>query len=179
MKLCLPNRLLPVICLIILTAKGGGDPAPQSQLEFTQGLQGTFNSDWEGIAGRTYFTQFSLDLETWHFAPFIDFGNGGHHRGISSDSDKFFLRLYYSDFSGINSLDDAMNADFDGDGLNNLFEVVNGYSPYKIDSNDDAIPDGADDLDEDGTLTLFEQNAGRDPKVKDHPAVKLSVVVGN
>jgi hypothetical protein len=170
---------LSLACLASLTARVGGDPAPQPQMEFTQGLQGTFNADWEGVAGRTYFTQFSLDLETWYYAPFIDFGDGELNRGIESDSEKFFLRLNYGDFPWINSLQDAMNADLDGDGLINIFEVMNGYDPFEIDSDDDEIPDGAEDLDQDGSLTILEQATGRNPLVKDHPAVKLSVVVGN
>jgi hypothetical protein len=170
---------LSCVCITALASQGNSDPAPQPEMEFTQGAQNTFNADWEGVSGRTYFLQLSLDLEMWHYAPFMHFGEGDHQRGIHSTSEKFFLRLNYIDFPNIHSLDDAMNADFDGDGLSNIFEVMNGYSPHKIDSNDDGIPDGADDLDEDGTLTIFEQNSGRDPKTKDHPAVKLSVVVGN
>ena len=170
---------LPLACIAVLTTKVGGDPAPQPQMDFTQGLEGTFNADWEGVAGRTYFTQFSLDLQTWYYAPFIDFGDGELNRGIESDSGKFFLRLNYGDFPWINSLQDAMNADLDGDGLINIFEVMNGYDPFAVDSDDDGIPDGADDLDQDGSLTILEQATGRNPLVKDHPAVKLSVVVGN
>lgn len=173
----LPYRTLAALAL--LTATAGGDPAPQPQVEFTQGAQGTFNADWEGVSGRTYFTQFSLDLETWHYAPFIDFGEDPHSRGIQSDSDKFFLRLHYGDFPGITSLEDAMNADLDGDGLSNIFEVMNGFNPFDTDSDDNGIPDGAEDTDQDGSLTLVEQMTGRNPQVKDHPAVKLSVIVGN
>jgi hypothetical protein len=98
---------------------------------------------------------------------------------LASDSDKFVLRLHYGDFPGIDSLEDAMNADFDGDGLTNIFEVMHGYNPFDPDSDDNGIPDGAEDTDEDGSLTIMEQATGRNPHLKDHPAVKLSVVVGN
>ncbi len=178
MKLFPRQWFLPIICLAVLNQQAASDPLPQ-QFLITKGLEGTFNADWPGSEGRTYFMQFSFDLQTWVYAPFIDFGGEAHHRGIHSTAPKMFMRLHYIDAPGINSLEDAINADFDGDGLKNLFEVMNGYSPYKMDSDDNGIPDGAEDLDEDGTLTLFEQNSGRDPKVKDHPAVKLSVVVGN
>jgi hypothetical protein len=157
----------------------GGDPVAQPQMDFTRGLQGTFNADWPGVEGRTYFTQFSLDLDTWYYAPFIDFGAGEHKRGVASDADKFFLRLHYGDFPGIASLEDAMNADFDGDGLSNIFEVMHGSNPFAVDSDGNGIPDGAEDTDEDGSLTILEQATGRDPKVKDHPAVRLGVVLGN
>jgi hypothetical protein len=171
-------KFFPLICLAALTAKSVGDPLPQ-QLFISKGAQQTFNLDWEGAVGRTYFMQLSLDLVNWHYAPFMHFGEGAHGRGIHSDTEKLFMRLEHQDVPGINSLEEAMNADFDGDGLGNLFEIMNGFSPYDIDSDDDGIPDGASDADEDGMLTIFEQTSGRNPEVKDNPAVKLSVVVGN
>lgn len=166
-----PSRALSIAMLALLVTTSGGDPSPQPQMQFTQGLQGTFNADWEGVAGRTYFTLFSLNLIDWHYAPFIDFGDGGHHRGIESDADRFFLRLRYGDFPGINSLEDAMNADFDGDGLTNIFELIHGLDPFTANANGDA--------EEDGLLLINEQLYGRNPHIKDHPAVKLSVVIGN
>lgn len=172
MKSATHLRSLPIIFLLALTAKGGG----QSQLEFTQGLQGTFNADWEGVAARTYFMQFSTNLVDWHFAPFIDFGDGEHNRGIESDADKFFLRLYYGDFPGINSLDDAMNFDLDGDGLSNIFEVTHGYNPFDIESTIDG-PDSTLDPDEDGLGNTSEQSMGSNPMSKDNPLLKLGVAV--
>lgn len=162
---------LSIVMLALLVTPAGGAPSPQPQIQFTQGLQGTFNADWEGVAGRTYFTQFSMNLIDWHYAPFIDFGDGGHHRGIESDADRFFLRLHHGDFPGINSLEDAMNADFDGDGLSNIFEVMHGFDPLTADANGDAEGDGL--------LLINEQLYGTNPHLKDHPAVKLSVVIGN
>ncbi len=161
----------------LLATTAGGDPAPQPPLSFTQGLQGTFNADWEGVAGRTYFMQFSMDLQSWHYAPFIDFGDGGHHRGTGSDADKFFLRLHYGDFPGIDSLDDAMNADFDGDGLSNIFEVTFGYDPFQTTSTIDG-QDASLDPDGDGLGNASEQAAGSDPMAKDNGLVNLEVSVG-
>jgi len=136
MKSSFHKNLVAFACLLTLTAKAGGDPPPQSPLDFTQGLQGTFNADWEGVAGRTYFMQFSMDLESWQYAPFMDFGDGGHHRGIDSDAVMLFARLSYCDYPGITSLDDAMNADFDGDAFPNAFEVFYGFGlgPFLADS---------------------------------------------
>jgi hypothetical protein len=167
---------MPVMLLTALASPVGGDPVPQPQIEFSKGLQRTFNADWDGVAGRTYFTQFSLDLQTWHYAPYIDFGEGEHRRGIESSSDKIFLRLNYGEFPGISSLDQAMNADFDGDGLSNLFEVRAGYDPFEAISTVDG-PDGSADPDQDGLVNLYEQAVGLDPMSKDHPAVKLSVII--
>lgn len=171
-----PSRALSITMLALLATTAGGDPAPQPQMQFTQGLQGTFNADWEGVAGRTYFTQFSMNLVDWHFAPFIDFGDGGHHRGIESDADKLFLRLLFGDFPGINSLEDAMNADFDNDGLSNIFEVTFGYDPFQTTSTIDG-PDASLDPDGDGLGNASEQAAGSDPMAKDNGLLKLEVSV--
>jgi len=172
-----PSHALSIAMLALLATAAGGDPTPQPQMQFTQGLQGTFNADWEGVAGRTYFTQFSMNLVDWHFAPFIDFGDGGHHRGIESDADKLFIRLRYGHFSNINSLEDAETEDLDGDGLTNLFEVMNGLDPFNPQTS--GTPDALADTEEDGLTNLSEQTFGRNPHIKDHPAVKLSVVIGN
>jgi hypothetical protein len=166
----------PFAVVALLTTTVGGDPAPQGPLSFTQGLQGTFNADWEGVSGRTYFMQFSMDLQSWHYAPFIHFGDGGHHRGVGSDAEKFFLRLHYGDFPEYTSLDEAMNGHLDNDGLSNIFEVTYGYDPFEEESTLDG-PDASLDPDEDGLGNLSEQAAGADPMSKDNPLVQLEVTV--
>lgn len=166
----------PFVLATVLTSTVGGDPAPQPPLSFTRGLQGTFNADWQGVAGRTYFTQFSLDLETWHYAPFIDFGDGEHNRGCETDADKFFLRLHYGDFPEITNLDEAMEADLDNDGLSNVFEVTYGYNPFKTNSFF-GDPDSSLDPDEDGLSNSTERSAGSDPMTKDHSILMLEIVV--
>ena len=168
--------LVIAACLTALTATSGGDPAPQPRIEFTKGVQGTFNADWEGVAGRTYFAQFSMDLQSWQYAPFIHFGEGGHHRGIESDAERFFLRLHYGDFAGIDNLDEAMNADFDGDGLSNIFEVTFGYDPFEQESTLDG-PDASLDPDGDGLGNVSEQAAGSNPMAMDNGLLNLSVSV--
>lgn len=176
MKTSFYQQLLPLVCLVALTANSGGDPAPQTQIDLHQGTQGTFNADWQGVVGRTYFMKFSLNLIDWHYAPFIDFGDGPQSRGIESNGDKFFLRLHYGDFPGINSLDDAMNADLDGDGLSNIFEVTHGYDPFDINSTIDG-PDNSLDPDTDGLGNSVEQSHGTNPMSKDNPLLNLEVSV--
>lgn len=167
---------LPLVCLAGLIAIVGGDPEPQPRMTFTLGLQGTWNADWEGVAGRTYFLQFSLDLHTWHYAPFIDFGDGEHGRGMETDAVRYFVRQKYGDFTGITSLDEAMAADLDNDGLSNIFEVNYGYDPFETTSTLDG-PDASLDPDQDGLGNLSEQAADSDPMVKDNPILNLEVVV--
>lgn len=164
-----PRLILPL--LLLTTAILPGDPTPQPQMTIAPGAHDTMNLDWDGIPGRTYFTEFSMNLMDWFYAPFIDFGDGGHHRGMHSDSPRMFLRLAFTDWPGIHSLEDAMNADFSGDGLSNIFKITHGYDPFEFTANDDA--------DQDGLLLINEQLFGRNPHRRDHPAVKLNVIVGN
>lgn len=173
MKIPSHKWLLPCFCMVALTTQGNSDPAPQ-KMEISQGGLGTFNLDWQGATGRTYFMQFSLNLVDWHFAPFMNFGEGGHYRGFESNGDKCFFRLCYEDIEGINSLDDAMNADFDGDGISNIFEVTHGYNPYDEESTLDGL-DAALDPDEDGLGNTAEQTSGTNPMSKDHPLLQLEV----
>jgi hypothetical protein len=152
------------------------DPAPQPQVIFTQGLQGTCAADWQGVEGRIYFMQWSVDLETWQFTPFLDFGDGMHSRGMESSTDKFFVRLFTRDDPAITSLEEAMDADFDGDGLSNIFELTFGYDPYNkastADGNDNALdPDG------DGLTNATEHTRSLNPMRKDNPKVLLQVTV--
>jgi hypothetical protein len=169
------RRSFPAILLGLLTVKSSGDPVPQPQTHISNVVNGSFNVDWEGVAGRTYFMQFSLNLMDWHYAPFIHFGDGPHVRGVHSDTDKFFLRLRCEDIPGIDSLDEAMNADFDGDGISNIFEVTHGYNPFDADS----TVGGADavlDPDNDGLGNASEQLQGTNPMSKDHSLLKLEVI---
>ena len=133
------------------------DPAPQPPVIFTQGLQGTFAADWQGVAGRIYFMQWSTDLIAWQYAPFLDFGDGMHSRGFASSTDKFFVRLFMVDFPEIASLAEAQEADFDGDGFSNLFELtVLSTSPWRVDTDSNGIADGADSPDGDSVPDAWE-----------------------
>lgn len=165
------TALVPVAFLIGPTS---ADMAPQPQVAFTQAAPGTFAADWQGVAGRIYFMQWSLDLETWFYAPFIDFGDGMHSRGVAGSAPKGFYRLHCLDDPAITSLDEAMNADFDGDGLSNIFEVTYGYGPFETAStsggNDNALdPEG------DGMTNATENARGLNPMGKDNPKLLLQV----
>ena len=171
--------ILPFLPLLLLTSPSlpaAPEPEPQPQMLITPASQGTMNLDWDGIPGRTYFMQFSMNLMDWHYAPFIDFGDDGHHRGMQSDASRMFFRLIFADIPGIHSLEDAMNADFSGDGLSNIFKVTHGYDPFNQESTSEG-PDALLDPDGDGLSNASEQTLGRDPMRKDHPAVQLLVTI--
>jgi len=169
------KTIVVLVPLSFLSGPLAADLAPQPQVVFTQCLQGTFAADWQGVAGRTYLMQWSLDLMSWQYVPFIDFGDGMHSRGLASSSDKFFFRLHYGDFPEITSLDEAMNADFDSDGLTNIFEVTFGYDPFNANSTADGA-DNALDPEGDGMTNATENVRGLDPMRKDNPKVLLQVV---
>ena len=163
--------LLP---LAILVLPGNADPAPQPPMTLTPVAAGTSAADWAGVAGKTYFLQWSNDMENWFYAPIIDFGEGDHSYGCTSTSPGFFVRLHHTDI--YDSLEAARNADFDGDGLSNLFEVTYGYNPFQPTSTMDG-PDALLDPDDDGMGNDTEQALGLNPMRKDNPIVQLEVTV--
>ena len=165
-----------LIVLAILAVPGVADPVPQTQLRFNAAAPGTWAADWTGVDGRTYFSQWSTDMVNWYYAPFIDFGEGEHSRGTASTSPKYFIRLRHGDFPGITNLEEAQNADFDGDGLSNIFEVTFGYNPYNANSTVDGA-DNAIDPDGDGMSNATENTKSLNPMRKDNPKLLLQVMV--
>ena len=151
----------------------------QPQMSITEGASNSWNFDWEGITGRTYFFQSSLDLVHWRYEPFIDYGEGIHSYGATPPDPARFFRLHYDD----RATDDPETDDFDGDGLSNLFEVqylhTDPYVPNSgaVDSDGDGLADawemywfgsltaqsGDGDADGDGILNKYEQQANTDP----------------
>lgn len=118
------------------------DMAPQPQASFTPGELSTWNLDWSGIAGRSYFIQYSEDLVNWLYFPVIESGETPLSYGFESSAEKFFVRLKYTDIAAVN----PEVADFDADGIPNLFELeVTGTDPFVADSDSDTVSD-KDDL---------------------------------
>jgi hypothetical protein len=169
------NAVRPLVLMAILAGPGTADPESQPPLEFASAAEGTWAADWTGIADRTYFFQWSPDMVNWYYAPFIDFGEGEHSRGGASSTPSFFVRLHHGDFEDIDSLEEAENADLDGDGLSNLFEVTFGYNPFDQNSSSEGADHGLDP-DEDGMTNLTEQSRALDPMWKDNPKVQLEVI---
>ena len=134
------KHLLAHFGFILVTVAGSltAEPEAQPQMSITEGASNSWNFDWEGIAGRTYFFQYSLDLINWENAPFIDYGEGIHSYGMSCSTDKMFFRLLYID----PETDDPIPADTDGDGLSDYDEIMLGTSPTNPDSDGNGISDG-------------------------------------
>lgn len=165
--------LMPVA---LLTGPIAADMTPQPQVDFTRGLENTFAADWQGVTGRIYFMQWSLNLESWFYAPFIDFGDGMHSRGMAGTAPKSFFRLHCVDDENITSLEEAMNADFDRDGLSNIFEVTFGYDPFDASSTADG-DDNSLDPEGDGMTNTTENIKGLNPMARDNPKLLLQVSV--
>ena len=84
-----------VIGLFSSPASGSWQPAPT----VTRDGQGFANLAWLSLPGRTYFVQYSYDLETWTYTSEI-FKEGFKVVGMTFDpgDDTIFLRLKYTDF---------------------------------------------------------------------------------
>ena len=148
--------------------------AVRTTIQPAGGTEG-FELHWTGESGRIYFVQWSADLVEWRYFPVVEYGEAPKTFGFAADSPRLFVRLRHMHYL----TSDPEGADIDGDGLGNLFEVMNGFDPFERDTDGDGTPDGAGDEDRDGSLNISEQAAGRNPRIKDNPKVKLSVVAGN
>lgn len=133
----------------ILTSLACVASEPQTQLLFTKEGSITWNTSWQGVAGRTYFLQWSHDLLVWHYGPTLEFGTGTKSFGFDTQgAEKFFVRLVYMDDETVTTMQEARDADFDGDGIPNWFEVDEiGSNPFDKgsaggDSDTDGLADG-------------------------------------
>lgn len=120
------------------TAPGAENLNEATSLEYNAANK-TWRFKWWGRVGRTYFIQRSEDLVRWNWAPIVESGdNSAQEWGFTSSAGRSFVRLLYTDIP----TSDPENDDFDGDGAPNLFEVMNGFSPFgRTDADNSAIPD--------------------------------------
>jgi hypothetical protein len=173
-----PPKVLSLFLLpaLFLVAPLAAELAPQPPVALTMNADGSCDTDWQGVAGRTYFIQASQDLIQWTYAPVIDFGDGPHHHTFTNDTPQGFFRLLLSDDPIITSLAAAQNADFDGDGLSNLFEITFGYNPYQATSTASGS-DALLDPDGDGMTNATESSRSLHPLLQDNPKLQLLVTV--
>lgn len=136
----------------------------ETPVSLTQGTSGSWNADWNGVAYRTDFFQWSLDLVDWHFAPVVEYGTGVKSYGFTSSTDKFFVRLEHAYISST----DPEGDDYDYDSLSNIDEVtLHDTDPLKWDTDGDLLSDDweiANNLDprDDGSINP-DNGASGDP----------------
>lgn len=117
-------------------------------------------------------------METWTYAPFLDFSVGAHQRSFTSSSPRFFIRHHYTD----DPTTDPWLEDFANDDISSASKLLMGLSPFAplawLDVDGDGIHDsleqfwfgnltgtqgGDDDANGDGIRDDFEIQAGQDP----------------
>lgn len=139
------------------------DPAPQTPPSLAPAAAGTWDISWDGVPGRTYFLQFSLDLVTWTYAPVVEFGSSPSPYGADvQGADRFFVRLRYADADWVATKGEAEDADFDGDGIPNWFEVENLFSD-PLDGGSAGGDSDADGLADGWELYYFGDLTSADP----------------
>jgi len=182
MKSTTRNAALAIL-LSVMAGTLSADPPPemlaQPQATFTSVTEDWWKLTWQGVAGRTYFIQSSVDLVHWDFQPAMAFGEGTWECPVGSTSDKFFVRLLYVDDPSVTSLDQAKNADFDHDGVSNFDEITAlGTNPFIFATDGGTIGDGAQDWDGDGISNADEIALGLDPGVNNTNPVSGAATVG-
>lgn len=136
--------------LAVMAGSATADPATEPKVTLTQGIGTTWNADWTSTwANRTFFALGSTDLVNWEFFPVVEFGTGAKITGFDNGgAPKYFFRLKYIDAEWVTTEQAARDADFDGDGIPNWFEVEElGSDPLDKDSaggdqNSNGLPDG-------------------------------------
>lgn len=88
----------------------------------------SYQATWQGVSGRTYFTQYSHDLINWTYSPGIKRGrNSPMTQGFEPEgAPRFFVRRVETDAPA----QDPDTADFDGDGIANIVEMQRGLDPF-------------------------------------------------
>jgi hypothetical protein len=164
----------------VVSAALHADPVPQPIVSFTREIGGTWNAEWMGVYGRTYFPQGGTNLVRWDYLPVIEFSDGG--KSIDSDvvgTPNFFFRLHYTDTPTTN----PELEDFANDGIGSMIKLLMGLNPLTplawLDVDGDGIHDTIeqfwfgnlsatggttnDDADGNGIRDIFEIQAGEDP----------------
>ena len=145
----------------------------------------TYTLGWWAASGETYFIKHSTDLKNWAYLPIIEPGiDDVIEWGFAVESSPFFVRLHVMEWD----VADPFSADFDGDSVSNLDEILQGTSPFdNLDEDLNLLSDdwevyhgisglllpSSEDTDGDGQSNATEFTHLTDPQKQDHPAIQL------
>ncbi|NQX02697.1 hypothetical protein HQ447_18715 [bacterium] len=165
-------RILPVICAHFILGSGLSALEAQSldtDQEIALRLQTLSSGEkilsWTGQENHTFFIQATHDLSDWTWAPNIEPGIAGPMSyEVDGPTDKGFFRLVRTDQTAA----DPDLADFDGDQLTNLQEIIPRPRPGGTGGSSTLNPDIQtnpldSDTDHDGLTDKWEQDNGLDP----------------
>lgn len=174
-RFTLLSTLTACLFPLMLAGQTANDLNEGSKLTWDQ-TNAIWHFAWWGRTGRTYFIQQSQDLiGAWVYVPVIEPGSDEVKQwGFTSSGSKFFLRLKYTDIP----TSDPWNADFDGDGVGNNAELLQGTDPLAwSDTDSNGLPDdwelyyfgyigvsAGGDEDGDGLTNLQEWQQKSDPQ---------------
>ena len=132
--------LLAILLFVSLSTRAlsqtSTDPNEGSRLSRDPST-GAYTFSWWGVGGRTYFIQQSDDLLTWTYLPVIESGEDQILQwGFTSTEARFFVRLVYADIY----TSDPFNDDFDGDGVSNYNELLQGTDPLSSGFDSNGLP---------------------------------------
>lgn len=132
------TRLSTLSLALVLCSAGSSATEPEQSIQAL--TPPFFRFDWIGQEGVTWFIQGSDNLVDWRFFPLVDYGVEHDPLDFTSSTDKFFMRLWYTDQPLAGGTAEAM--DFDGDGLPSYFEVaIFGTNPLLFDTDGGTTSD--------------------------------------
>ena len=154
---------------MFLSVSNSAAQSPDADQQIALRLQTLTNGEkllhWSGQADHTYFIQASDDLKNWTWAPNIEPGIAAPMSyEVDGPTAKGFFRLIRTPQTAA----DLDTADFDGDGLSNLYEItprprpggVNGYAGLNPNIQTNPI---VADTDGDLLNDKWELDHGQDP----------------
>ena len=136
------------------------DPPEKPLLAPEPAVPGALRLSWFGRSGFTYFIQQTRDLSdlSWQYLPIIETGEDASLSYVfgSVPQPAFFARLRIAD----QTAEDPLTADFDGDGIGNMHELLHFLDPLDAaDSDGDGFPDDWERFYLGGTATAGSRTA--------------------
>jgi hypothetical protein len=110
-----------------------------SGLRLTASSTGDFAAKWFGLDGHVYFLELSADLVEWSWVPIYEIGDDDAlEYGFSTNADRLFLRLQFSD----DPESELLSSIYNQGGISAWNQVQLGYNPFEwVDSTSNGMHD--------------------------------------